>query len=192
VKRILVVDDTKNIRLLLTTCLELNGYSVVAVNNAAAAIEIFSTENIDLVFLDIKMPEISGTELLKKMRGMGLFMPVVIMTAFGTIKNAIDCTRLGAVAYLQKPFTAEKVKSVLEDLDYRENSASHTLSQMLCLSRELIANDHLDDAFQLLKKALSENPSQAEIYYLLSQVYDKKGDKKQAAIFSNMAEQFKK
>lgn len=191
-KRILVVDDTKNIRLLLTTCLELNGYSVIAVNNAAAAIEIFNTENIDLVFLDIKMPEISGTELLKKMRGMGLSMPVVIMTAFGTIKNAIDCTRLGAVAYLQKPFTAEKVKSVLEDLDYRENSASHTLSQMLCLCRELIANDHLDDAFQLLKKALSENPSQAEIYYLLSLVYDKKGDKKQAAIFSNMAEQFKK
>lgn len=191
-KRILVVDDTKNIRLLLTTCLELNGYSVIAVNNAAAAIEIFNTENIDLVFLDIKMPEISGTELLKKMRGMGLSMPVVIMTAFGTIKNAIDCTRLGAVAYLQKPFTAEKVKSVLEDLDYRENSASHTLSQMLCLCRELITNDHLDDAFQLLKKALSENPSQAEIYYLLSLVYDKKGDKKQAAIFSNMAEQFKK
>lgn len=115
-KKVLVVDDTKNIRALLTTCLEMEGYEVLAADNGEKALEIFKTEKLDLAFIDIKMHGISGTEVLRSVRQQGIGTPVIIMTAFATIKNAVECTRLGAVEYLQKPFTATKIKNILRTL----------------------------------------------------------------------------
>lgn len=115
-KKVLVVDDTKNIRMLLTTCLELEGFEVLAVDNGEKAIEIFETGNIDLAFVDVKMHGISGTEVLRTIRERNINTPVIIMTAFATIKNAVECTKMGAVEYLQKPFTALKIKNILKAL----------------------------------------------------------------------------
>ena len=110
---VIVVDDTKNIRLLLTQCLEFEGYTVTTAGNGTEALEILSRQSFDLIFLDVRMPELSGTEVLRQMRKMGIHSPVVMITAFGTVKNAVECTQLGAVAYLQKPFTENKVNQVL-------------------------------------------------------------------------------
>lgn len=115
-ERVLVVDDTKNIRTLLSKCLELEGYSVETASDGKDAIRRILTEPFDLIFLDIKMPQFSGTEVLKQIRECGVDTPVVIITAYATIKNAVECTKLGAVAYLQKPFTAEKVKNTLKEI----------------------------------------------------------------------------
>lgn len=115
-KKALIVDDTKNIRVLLTTCLELEGFDVLSAANGKDALEIFDRETIDLAFIDIKMPGISGTEVLRTIREKKIGTPVIIMTAFATIKNAVECTRMGAVEYLQKPFTATKIKHLLEEL----------------------------------------------------------------------------
>ena len=100
-KKVLVIDDTKNIRMLLTTCLELKGYKVLTADSGKSAIDILKEEkqSIDIIFLDIRMPEMSGTEVLKIIRDMGFNCPVIIMTAFATVKNAVDCTKLGAAAY---------------------------------------------------------------------------------------------
>ena len=185
-KTVLVVDDTKNIRTLLKTCLELYGYNVLTSSNSELAYEILTNEHIDLVFLDIKMPEISGTELLKNMRATGINVPVIIMTAFATIKNAVDCTKLGAVAYLQKPFTAEKVKTVLNE--FSESSYnSFDINSHIQTAEENIKNGELDKALTLLKKALSIDPSRSKVYELLSKLYELKGDKKQANIFQGMS-----
>lgn len=189
-KTVLVVDDTKNIRTLLSTCLELNGYKVFTANNAQVALEILKSEQIDLAFIDIKMPETSGTELLKKMRTLNIDIPVVIMTAFATIKNAIDCTRLGAVAYLQKPFTADKVKTVLKELDFNEAAVKNDTASLINSSKELIVKGKYDDAYNMLKKALAKNPSCKEIYDLIGTIYENKNDLKQAEIFHNIAKQF--
>lgn len=189
-KKALVVDDTKNIRTLLTTCLEINDYEVTTAKNGQEAIDLLNTEKFDLAFLDIKMPEISGTWVLKKMREMGIDIPVVIMTAFATIKNAVECTKLGAVAYLQKPFTAEKVKSVLSELfdnDQSENILDNTLKQ----SRELIEEGRAEEAFELLKKGLTIDPSHPEIYYLIGMIHEISGDEKKAKKFYETAKRFK-
>src|SRR5471030_2230356 len=112
-KKVLVVDDTKNIRMLLTTCLELKDYKVLTAEDGKSAIDIVKAEknSIDIIFLDIRMPEMNGTEVLKIIRGLGVKCPVIIMTAYATVKNAVDCTKLGAVAYLQKPFSPDRVSS---------------------------------------------------------------------------------
>ncbi|MDP4090658.1 MAG: response regulator [Bacillota bacterium] len=187
--RALVVDDTKNIRILLTTCLEVCGYEVITASNGSEAIKLLETEVFDLAFLDVKMPEVSGTGVLKHIRSLDINMPVVIMTAFATIKNAIDCTKLGAVAYLQKPFTAEKVKSLLSEIeDYRCVNYSEEIYIKNAI--EQIDKAQLDAAYTNLKKALSINPSNAECYRLIGQVNELKGMQGEADRFYAIAKQF--
>ena len=108
-KRVLVIDDTKNIRNLLSTCLEIRGYNVITADNGVEALRIIKNKDvkINLIFLDIRMPGISGTELLKNIKEERENCPVIIMTAFATVKNAIECTKLGALVYLQKPVSID-------------------------------------------------------------------------------------
>lgn len=184
-KRALVVDDTKNIRNLLTTCLELNDFEVMTASNGEDALKLLLTESFDLVFLDIKMPEISGTKVLKLMRDASIETPVIIMTAFATVKNAIDCTKLGAVAYLQKPFTLDKVNSVLKELE-DTITVDTSLEQYIKESVLLISNGRFDEAYLYLKKALSIDPSYSESYYLIGKVHESKGNIDEAEKFYNI------
>lgn len=188
-KKALVVDDTKNIRNLLTTCLEINGYEVVTATNGVDAIKLFKENTFDLAFLDIKMPEISGTEVLRRICSEGITTPVIIMTAYATVKNAVECTRLGAVAYLQKPFTADKVRATLEELNL-EKKSENQLESYLSTGKKLIDAEKIDEAFETLKKALAINPSSKEVYSLIAKVHELKGDSDEAKRFYSIADQF--
>jgi DNA-binding NtrC family response regulator len=188
-KKALIADDTKNIRTLLTTCLEINGYSVMTAVNGEQALSLILQNDFDIAFIDIKMPEISGTEVLRRIRDRGIDLPVVIMTAFATVKNAVECTKLGAVFYLQKPFTSEKINDVVsmfENISIKQTDLDTCLKN----SKELLGENCLDDALRLLKKALSINPSFGEIYFLIGSVYEKKGDSEEALKFYRTAENF--
>ncbi|KPU43778.1 sporulation initiation phosphotransferase F [Oxobacter pfennigii] len=189
-KRVLIVDDIKNIRKLLSTCLEVEGYEVITAVDGQQAIEMIERENIDLIFLDIKMPEISGTEVLKKIRAMNKNMPVIIMTAFATVKNAVECTKLGAVAYLQKPFSADKVRTMLDEMQNGGDRDCCDIEDYIKKVKNLISRDDYEEGFRLLKKALSIDPSRSEIYYLLGKVYENRGDNDKALKFFNTARQF--
>lgn len=190
--KVLVVDDTKNIRMLLTTCLELYGYEVVTAADGLDALNVIKVENPDLIFLDIKLPEISGTEVLRRIRSTGIITPVVIMTAFATVKNAIECTKLGAVAYLQKPFTADKVKTVIKELSDCSFSEEDSIELNIKICKELIDQNELDEAYIILKKQLAIDPTVGEVYYLIALIYDKKKNKEEATRFYTIAKQFQK
>lgn len=187
-KRALVVDDTKNIRTMLTTCLEINNYKVITANNGFEALELFNKENFDLVFLDIKMPELSGTEVLRRIREEGIKTPVVIMTAFATVKNAIECTKLGVVSYLQKPFTIDRIKNVLGEVFSKIDDEEGLYLERI---KELISHEEYDNALELLKKALSIDPCYYEIYFLLGKVYERKKDINKAESFYTISELLK-
>lgn len=189
-KKALVVDDTKSIRTLLKTCLELIGYETVTVNNGQDALTLFQTDSFDLAFLDIKMPEISGTEVLRRIRALGINTPVIIMTAFATVKNAVECTRLGAVAYLQKPFTADTVKNAVAEMESCGHTESDDITKFINTAKELINVCKLEDALAVLKKGLSKNIHSAEIYHLIGKVYELKGEADEAAKFFNISKQF--
>ena len=81
-KCILIVDDAKSIQLLLAKCMELNGFSVKTAGDGKTALEMLIREPFALAFLDIKLPIISGTEVLRRMREKGINVPVIIITAF--------------------------------------------------------------------------------------------------------------
>ena len=74
-KQVLVIDDTKNIRLLLTKTLEVNGYQVTSATNGREGLDLLLTGKFDLAFLDIKLPELSGTEVLRQARAAGVQTP---------------------------------------------------------------------------------------------------------------------
>jgi two-component system OmpR family response regulator len=189
-KAVLVVDDTKNIRNLLTTCLELEGYHVATAVDGREALQVVQNHRFDLIFLDVKMPEISGTEVLRQIRQLNILTPVIVMTAFGTVKNAVECTRLGAVAYLQKPFTAEKVRAVLGEITHSADNPAG-LRSLLERAGVLLEAAQPDEAYHLLKTALSIDPNCGEVYELLAKVLLKQGKEKEAQRFQVMAQQFR-
>lgn len=189
-KKILVVDDTKSIRALLSKCLEMEGYEVSTAKDGQEALNLIKDEKFDLIFLDIKMPEISGTEVLRRIRAMGITVPVVIITAFATVKNAIECTKLGAVTYLQKPFTAEKIRNILKDISNFNCEKSDNIDLYISKSKELIDSNEIDEAYELLKKALSLNPSCSEVYYLIGKIHEMKADLIKAEKFYEVSKQF--
>lgn len=173
--KVLVADDTKNIRILLMKCLQLEGYEVQTANDGAEALDALLHGAFDLAFLDIKMPLLSGTEVLKKAREVGISTPVIIITAYATVKNAVECTHLGAVAYLQKPFTADKVRNVLTELQCSKASVLNTADDIGCIVERLSGQGNYKEALRLLRQELSERPLEAQIYLLLSQLSEKMG-----------------
>lgn len=195
-KRVLVIDDTKNIRILLSTCLELRGYKVVTADNGIEALNIINdkSQKIDLIFLDIRMPGVSGTEVLKGIKEVRNNCPVVIMTAFATVKNAIECTKLGALIYLQKPFSPDRINLVLDEIERKNNdNIEFRVDEILKKSKELLNIDDIEkiqEAHELLKTALSINPYNKEIYLLISEVNKLTGNIEEEKRFKNIYKLF--
>lgn len=108
-RQILVVDDEISICEILSAYLSKNGYYVFKAYRAEAAVEIIKTNEIDLVLSDIKMPGMSGVELLKWVKEYNNFLPVIITTGFPTLDTAIEALKLGAYDYLTKPFHLEEI-----------------------------------------------------------------------------------
>ena len=192
-KRVLVIDDTKNIRILLSTCLELRGYEVITADNGLEALNIINNTNeaIDLIFLDIRMPGISGTEVLKNIKEARMSCPVVIMTAFATVKNAIECTKLGAVVYLQKPFSPDRINIVLDEIESKSipNKNESNIDLIMAEARRLLDQNDMDKynkIHELLKKVIGIDPYNKEVYLMISQFNGLIGNKVEERRFQDI------
>jgi len=113
-KKILVADDEESIRWVLGKCLEKAGYRVEYAVNGSEALEKSTTETFSLTILDITMPELSGLEVLHEIRLRGMDLPILIITAQNTVKNAIDAMKKGAYDYIAKPFDLDEVRLTVE------------------------------------------------------------------------------
>ncbi|WP_293999981.1 response regulator [Sphaerotilus sp.] len=112
---ILVVDDEMGIRALLQEILTDEGHSVELAENAAQARALRERQRPDLVLLDIWMPDVDGITLLKEWgAGAQLNMPVIMMSGHGTIDTAVEATKYGAMAFLEKPITLQKLLRAVE------------------------------------------------------------------------------
>jgi two-component system NtrC family response regulator len=113
--RILIVDDDENIRKVLTTILEDEGYIVEAVENGKRAIEKTKRSFYNLVLIDIRLPDMEGIELLTKMKDTVPKTRKIIITGYPTLQNAIEAVNKGADAYILKPFDMESVLQTIRD-----------------------------------------------------------------------------
>lgn len=103
-KRILVTDDQEGIRRLLVEILKPQGYNVFECADGLQALEFLKENKVDLMLLDMKMPQMDGITTLKKINELNIDVKVIFMTAFGELKVTKDAKRLGALDYILKPF----------------------------------------------------------------------------------------
>ncbi len=111
---ILVVDDEKNYRIVLGQLLEGAGYQVSCADNPFAALELLSRQQVSLIISDLKMPRMSGIDFLRNVNSEIGDVPFIIVTAFATVKTAIEALKIGAYDYLLKPFDNEEILLVVE------------------------------------------------------------------------------
>jgi len=124
---LLLVDDDADLLRLLSMRLTANGYRVTAVSSAEAALARMSIELPAMVISDIRLPERDGMALFQQIRSEYPALPVILLTAHGTIPDAVEATTLGAYAYLTKPFDAKVLLERIEQaLSMTAPSASHT------------------------------------------------------------------
>jgi two-component system NtrC family response regulator len=112
-KRILVVDDEENLRRVTQLKLQQAGYEAMTASDGAQALEVLAKHPQDLVLTDLKMPGMSGIELLQKIKEEYPEVVVIVVTAYGTIESAVEAMRLGAYDYIIKPVNADALKLIV-------------------------------------------------------------------------------
>ncbi len=112
--KMLVVDDEQSIRRLCMTIGNSLGFACQEAESAETAITQLETQPPDLVLTDLKLPNLSGVELLKQVRGVLPRTEIAIMTGHGSIESAVDAMKLGAYDYIEKPFRVEKLRLLLQ------------------------------------------------------------------------------
>jgi len=113
--RILIVDDEVNFLNSIARRLELRSFGVTKASSGTAALEAAKTGSFDLALLDLKMPGMDGTEVLKTLKREHRYIEVIMLTGHGSINSAVECTKLGAFSYLSKPYELENLLEVLRD-----------------------------------------------------------------------------
>ena len=108
--RVLLVDDEKGFRESISEYLELDGIEVATAENGLSAIRILESEDFDVIVTDLKMPGADGLELLSAVRAAELSVPVIMISAFGEVADAVNAMKLGADDYLVKPFETEELR----------------------------------------------------------------------------------
>lgn len=112
--RILVVDDKELMRDSVSTALARRGHTIVVAPSGIAALEKLAQRSPDVIVTDLQMPEMNGVELLREVRKADEQIPVILMTAFGTIENAVSAMKQGAFDYITKPFTGDELVLTVE------------------------------------------------------------------------------
>src|SRR5438046_279143 len=137
--RILVVDDERSMRELLAIVLRREGYEVLLAENGRTAIETLEREPVDLLISDIKMPDLTGVDVLRAAKRIDPDILGIMITAFASTETAVEAMRLGACDYLSKPFDVDvlkmKVREKIENSQLRQDNL--LLKRTLRLSDEV-------------------------------------------------------
>ncbi|WP_165227561.1 response regulator [Aquisphaera insulae] len=121
--RILIVEDEPNIRLVFRTALEAAGHAVAEARDGNEALSRLPVVRPSLILLDLQMPGMGGMEFLRRLRAAGDETPVVIVTAHGTVPDAVEAMKLGAIDFLSKPTSPETLRGVVGQVMARQDEA---------------------------------------------------------------------
>src|SRR6266571_764956 len=159
-QKILVADDEESMRWVLSKALKRKGLAVDLARDGNEALRLIQSTSYDLAIIDIKMPGISGLELLDKVRELKSDLLVVIMTAEASMKNAVEAMKRGAYDYLTKPFDLDVIDAIIEKVD----RAREMTSQVSLLKEEL------KDRYQLEKTIIGNSPAMRDVYKTIGKV----------------------
>ena len=158
-EKILIVDDEKSILDLLKVVFEKEGWRVKACLSAPKALEFIDTEDFDLLLCDIKMPQTSGMEILKHVQERKPDIPVIMMTAYGSIKQSVEALKIGAMDYVVKPFEIDELKIVV----------SHGLEQRKLKQENILLKRVLKKSHGF-ENMVGKSKKMVEIYNLIEKI----------------------
>jgi len=116
---ILVVDDEDIVRRSCRVVLEAAGWQVLEAGSAAGALALLASASPRLLLVDLKMPVMDGIQLMHRMRAMGLHIPTVVMSGYSTDDTAREAERMGALAFVSKPFTPDELSATIQSVSTR-------------------------------------------------------------------------
>jgi DNA-binding NtrC family response regulator len=130
-EELLVVDDEPQMLIAINETLQRSGYCITTAGSGMEALRRLKEKYYRLVITDMRMPEVSGLDLLRKVKNLSPQTPVILLTAYGTVQNAVDAMRDGAYDYLLKPFSSESlenaVRKALNSVPKKNEKASHAI-----------------------------------------------------------------
>lgn len=155
---ILIVDDEKNYPLILSSVLEDEGFETLTANSGQAALETLNSSAVDLVLTDMKMPVMDGIQLLEKIKDKDLDLPVIMMTAHGTVEKAVEAMQKGAYNYILKPFDNERLilfvnKAIAMFRVIKENRRlRHDIESRYSFENIIGKSKKMQDVFEMIRK----------------------------------------
>ena len=198
VHRIMIVEDEPNVRFVFRAALESETYTLTTAEDGETALRWLSQEPSDLVLLDLRMPGMGGMELLRRLRTAGNDVPVIVITAHGSLPDAVEAMRLGAIDFLAKPLTPDVLRELVAEVLARhpanepERDPAATTARprdMLSSAKRALNHRLFYRAEGLLKEAIKDRPNSAEPWYLLGVLHEVQQKPKAAREAYQMAQQ---
>jgi two-component system response regulator PilR (NtrC family) len=153
VSRILVVDDESSMRQLLEIALGKEGYQVTPADSGHDAVRLLDKKPFDLIISDIRMPDMSGVEVLRRVKEVTPETPMIMITAYASTETAVEALRLGAYDYITKPFKIEELKNTIRHALER----NRLKEQVIHLKRELHDKHGVDSM-------IGKSPKMSELF----------------------------
>jgi DNA-binding response OmpR family regulator len=183
-RSILIVDDEPNVRLMLRTSLESAGYRVGYAEDGISALARLDETPYDLIVLDLQMPRMDGMELLRRMRSEGRSVPVVFLSAHGSIPDAVEAMKLGAIDFLTKPITPEALRRVVAEVIERHSLSpeqtvpgpaapalnARQIAFDLARAKRFLNRGEFDEAELLLGEIITLDPASSQARELLERL----------------------
>lgn len=141
--KILVADDDPQMQLAIKATLTRAGYEVTMASNGRQALDLSESDQFELIITDQRMPELGGQELLKELQTRNSRVPVIMITAFGTINQAVEAMQLGAADFITKPFSGEELERVIERVLSPESRELRSRPKRGSRGRPIVTNDPL-------------------------------------------------
>ena len=163
---VLVIEDEKLMRVTIEDSLKASGYSVIVCENGTDGLAAFKDHACDIVVTDIRLPDTSGLDLLREIARTS-DIPVIVMTAFGTIKDAVEAMKLGAFDYITKPFSLDEfrmlIERALEMKRLREDNIRlrKDLSRFFCFPNIIGESAAMKKVFSLIEKVAAADSTAA-------------------------------
>lgn len=161
-EKILIIDDDSGLRKSLSAFLSKNGYNVKTAPGGKAGLKIIKNEKIDLVLLDIRMPEMDGITTLKKIKELNKTLNIIIITGFGSIETAVEAMKNGAIDYVKKPFN---LKHLLEKIN-----TALKVNYLIIKDYQSSSESGLRYSFQNI---IGKSEKMQQIYQMIEKIADK-------------------
>ncbi len=156
---ILVVDDQSNMRSTIAYLLEKEGFRVTTAASGSEALTLLESHDFEFALIDVKMAQMDGLELLRRIRARWPGVAVILMTAYASIPAAVDAMKMGASHYLEKPFTKEKLLEAFEKVRSEVGGAAASTSKASAFAEIGGASQAITDAIELARRtAATDKP----------------------------------